>query len=523
MISSCATMDSPDVPKPINDNSTAVSVLDYPLAISIDEVNVFVNITHTYRGDLKVILESPSGTSVVLHNRTGGSADDIITWYDTETTPAESLGALVGENAFGTWKLIVEDHAGGDTGALQEWSLEICGEQILPIPILTVASHDVDDSDACNPDGVGDVGETVKLNVTVRNDGWARATGVQTTLSTSARVAVLNGPFIFLHLDPGEQVVAPFEILVGAVDCIEQVQFTVEMQALEGFWADSFVQSVEADVAHSIQVESLERQGAEPPGWSHSAPVGTDDWRVSIARNHTPNGAWSWFSSDVASLKDDRLVSPPLNMGDGNPELQFYQWVDLQSGYDGGVLEISVDGGQSWSDVGPHILVGPYDRSLGGDNPISGRDAWTGSFAEWRQVVVDLTPWAGEMARFRWRLTCDSATARIGWWIDDIVLHTYTEICDRHPCGVPGEVHLRSVTKDADDALLEWFTDPVCIEFTVWRSSDPTTQEAFEDVTVEDPDPTDTLFLDTSDGNLLYWIIVGRGPDGDGPWGHFEP
>jgi subtilisin-like proprotein convertase family protein len=523
VISSCATMFSPDVPQPINDNSTVESVLDYPLPISIEEVNVFVDISHTYQGDLKVILVSPSDTSVILHNRTGGSADDIVTWYDTETMPAQSLTAFDGENAYGTWRLIVEDHAGGDTGALQQWALEICGEQIGSSPILTVAGHQMDDSDACNPDGVGDVGETVTLNVTVRNEGWGGATATRASLATSANVAVLNNPVFLQNLAAGEEQVAPFEVLIGAVDCIEQAEFTVNLLALEGFWSESFVESLEADLAHNLTVESLERQGAEPPGWTHSAATGTDDWQVIGNRNHTPNGTWSWFSSDVPSIKDDRLVSPPFNLGHGSPELQFYQWVDLQSGYDGGVLEISTDGGQSWADLGPAITVGPYDRSLGGTNPIAGRDAWTGSYAEWRQVVVDLTPWAGETAQFRWRLTCDAATARTGWWIDDILLHTYHEICDRAPCGVPGEVQLRSVTKSDEDVLVEWFGDPVCIEFTVWRSSDPSAQEVFQDVTAEDPDPTDTLFLDTSGGDLLYWIIVGRGPDGDGPWGHFEP
>jgi hypothetical protein len=61
----------------------------------------------------------------------------------------------------------------------------------------------------------------------------------------------------------------------------------------------------------------------------------------------------------------------------------------------------------------------------------------------------------------------------------------------------------------------------LCIEYRVWRASDPTAQTAFTDVTAEDPDPCDTSFLDSSGGDLSYWVVVGRGPEGDGPWGHY--
>ena len=83
------------------------------------------------------------------------------------------------------------------------------------------------------------------------------------------------------------------------------------------------------------------------------------------------------------------------------------------------------------------------------------------------------------------------------------------------------EVKLTSVTMSESDVLLQWWNDPVCLEFLVWRSSDATSSGAFSDVTGEDPDPTDDSFLDSSGGSILYWIIQGRGTDGDGLWGHY--
>jgi subtilisin-like proprotein convertase family protein len=85
--------------------------------------NVDVNITHTYIGDLVVRLTSPTGTLVTLHNRTGGSANDIIGNYPLTLTPSQSLSAFLGQPLDGTWRLAVIDLAGQDVGVLHTWGI----------------------------------------------------------------------------------------------------------------------------------------------------------------------------------------------------------------------------------------------------------------------------------------------------------------------------------------------------------------------------------------------------------------
>jgi subtilisin-like proprotein convertase family protein len=520
MISSCGQTEATDVPKDIEDHAVAESLLDHPNAISISEVNVFVDISHTYIGDLVVTLVSPGGTECVLHDRAGGSDNDLVTWYDKETEPAEPLTVFDGENSHGTWTLRVEDEAGSDTGALEAWTLEICGDGIPPDPTVSVAGHEVVDTDACDPDGIADAGETVLYDVTLENTGWGDATGLSARLSSAAEVAVLNNPVPLPDLAPGETALASFEVLVGAVGCEQPAHFDVEVTGNEGVWTDGFDDVLEADSEPSESFEDVEHGGAEPAGWSHEAAEGTDDWGVVSTRNHTAAGQWSWFSSDVEEVKDDRLISPAYDLAEG-ATLEFWHWVELESGYDGGVLEITEDEGATWTDLGPHMTAGGYDRSLSGSNPIAGRDAWTGVIAEWRRTEVDLSAWAGKTVRFRWRLTCDGSVAKTGWWVDDIRVQDTEQVCDAHPCAVPGEVRLEQVWRDAGETVLSWWDDPVCTEFRVWRSDDPTGEDAFSDVTAEDPDPTDTRFRDGSGGSFRCWIVQGIGPDGDGPWGHF--
>jgi serine protease len=100
----------------INDNATVES----PITVSGrsgnagSSVPVAVNIVHTYRGDLKVDLVAPDGSVYVLHNRSGGSADNINSTY-TVNLSSEALN--------GTWRLRVNDNANNDTGYINSWSI----------------------------------------------------------------------------------------------------------------------------------------------------------------------------------------------------------------------------------------------------------------------------------------------------------------------------------------------------------------------------------------------------------------
>ena len=101
----------------IPDNNAAgiTSEAAVPSGIS-GTVNVQVNVTHTWRGDLIVTL-SHSGQTWTLHNRDGGSADDLSASYPLSPAPTGSLA--------GVWTLKVSDNAGADLGTLDSWSIAI--------------------------------------------------------------------------------------------------------------------------------------------------------------------------------------------------------------------------------------------------------------------------------------------------------------------------------------------------------------------------------------------------------------
>jgi aminopeptidase S len=114
----------PGGPRFENPNDVAIpdmSTVESPITVTGVAGNapatlgVGVNVIHTFRGDLVVDLIAPDGTAYNIHNRTGGSADNLT---GTFTVNASS------EVANGTWRLRVRDAAAQDVGRVDSWSLQ---------------------------------------------------------------------------------------------------------------------------------------------------------------------------------------------------------------------------------------------------------------------------------------------------------------------------------------------------------------------------------------------------------------
>ena len=116
------TFTSTDVPKSIPDNNATGITSSLPVVGNgaVATLQLSLNITHTFRGDLVVTLISPGGTQFVVSNRAGGSTDNIIITNQAITT-------FNGTPAAGTWQLKVADLAAADVGTLNSWSLFING------------------------------------------------------------------------------------------------------------------------------------------------------------------------------------------------------------------------------------------------------------------------------------------------------------------------------------------------------------------------------------------------------------
>ena len=92
----------------------------FPRRSRLEKVEIVLNATHTYRGDLRVVLTSPLGTESVLAETRSDSGDNYSNWVFTTVRDWDEI-------SYGDWTLKVTDGRGGDVGTFDSWQLNFYG------------------------------------------------------------------------------------------------------------------------------------------------------------------------------------------------------------------------------------------------------------------------------------------------------------------------------------------------------------------------------------------------------------
>ena len=130
---------------PIADNATAAMKITVGDAFTFQNLDIAIDLTHTFVGDLSAVLIAPDGTRIRLFTRIGGGGDNFTgTIFDSEAAtpiaaglapytgrfrPQDSLAPLYGRDVRGTWRLEVTDSSSIDTGSLTNFTLQFTSDQ----------------------------------------------------------------------------------------------------------------------------------------------------------------------------------------------------------------------------------------------------------------------------------------------------------------------------------------------------------------------------------------------------------
>ena len=166
--------------------------------------------------------------------------------------------------------------------------------------------------------------------------------------------------------------------------------------------------------------------GFDNAGWTHQAVSGSVDWVWSTAQSQTPTH--SWFSASQTSVSDRVMVSPSFGVL-SNTTLSFwhtYAFEGSSSCFDAGTIEISTNGGGSWTVIpDANFTAGGFNGTVSTSysNPIGGLRAWCfGTIGAMTQVSVNLGSFAGQTVLVRWHAGDDSSQSVTGWYIDSVAI-----------------------------------------------------------------------------------------------------
>lgn len=161
-----------------------------------------------------------------------------------------------------------------------------------------------------------------------------------------------------------------------------------------------------------------------PSGWTNTQDVGTlINWTtVTTTPDTAPNAA---FANDPSGVNMASLETPAIPITSSAAQIKFRNSWNTENTFDGAVLEIKIGAG-AWQDfitAGGSWVSNGYNGTLSTSfqNPLGGRQAWTGNGGGYKDTVGNIPAAAnGQSVSFRWRMASDSSVASTGIWIDGV-------------------------------------------------------------------------------------------------------
>jgi subtilisin-like proprotein convertase family protein len=522
-----ATYSSGNIATAIPDEAS----VDVPINIAdtgvITDVNVRVRANHTFDGDLVFELVGPDGTIVPLSTNRGGSGDNFGTgatdcsgtptvFDDAAATaisagaapfagsfrPESPLSAFNGKTITGAWKLRATDTAADDTGTIFCATLEItrqrfvcCGVTGTP-QIVSGGPAAITAENFTPPNNAADPGETLTVNLPVINTGDGNTTNLVGTLQATGGVTAPSGPQNYgVVVAGGPAVARPFTFTAQG-SCGSTITLTVAFQdGALNLGTVQYTMQLGTLTVTPLFSENFDGVSAPalPAGWVTAATGVELPWVTSTTTpSNAPNDA---FAPDVTNVGNTTLDTPTINVPAGGGQLTFQNLFNLEAsavtpttGFDGMVLEISINGG-AFNDIttgGNAFIAGGYTRTISGgfSSPIGGRQAWSGLSGGTTAAPTYITSTinlpaaaAGQPIKLRWRVATDSsavAAGTAGARIDAISITGSSFVCagatslvisefrERGPAGVNDEYvefynkSDASITVTTSDASAGW-------------------------------------------------------------------
>jgi hypothetical protein len=301
------------------------------------------------------------------------------------------------------------------------------------IPMFDAAGSTLATESCLPSNGVIDPGEQITLSLKIMNTGGASTSNLVGTLLTGGGVVAPSGPQNYGAVAPGGMTARNFSFTASG-SCGGTI--TARMQLQDGATnLGTVTYNFTLGVQNTITVFSENFDGviapALPAGWTTGATGAESPWVTSTTTPFSaPNDA---FAPDPSSIGNTELVTPTITVATGG-QLTFKNNYATELGFDGMVLEISINGG-AYQDIlaaGGSFVTGGYNATISTafGSPIAGRMAWSGTSGGYVTSTINLPAAAnGQNVRLKWRMASDDGVPSTGVQIDNIVITSTSYTC----------------------------------------------------------------------------------------------
>ncbi len=309
----------------------------------------------------------------------------------------------------------------------------------------------VDNGTSCDQDGVLDNGETGTLFLTFANQGPNNLSRIELTVtSTNPNVTFPNGTTVkFPPLQKAGESTGSIRVALNGAVGLEAAEFQIsivapELQLPSGLNVSATHRVNYDDVPGSSATETVESLNH---GWTKAGDPEALPNITSWQRRALSSIQHVFFGPDNNGQIDDRkpslpdqqmIVSPVLQVGAGPLTIAFDHRFAFeftvnpnpaipQGAWDGGVIEISTDGGSSWSGIGTTPAFYNGQTNAFTNAPIgASRPAFINRSTGWPNFTTASlnlgATYANQSVRIRFRIGADDSTGNPGWDIDNIAI-----------------------------------------------------------------------------------------------------
>jgi hypothetical protein len=288
--------------------------------------------------------------------------------------------------------------------------------QSFALPNIILGTVTFSDAVTGNNNGFADPGETLVLTVPLQNPLSDPITSVTATIGGSTQnYNTVNG---------STTVTRTFNYTVPpATTCGSTLVVPVAINGSAGAVSASFPLVIgQAVVGLSENFDTLAAP-ALPTGWTTAITGSGVAWVSSTTTPDTaPNAV---FTTDPSSASSSEVVTANIPVASPSSSIQFRLNYATESSWDGMVLEISI-GGAAFQDIlaaGGSFTQNGYNLTLntGSANPLTGRQAWSGTSSGYVTVKANLPASAnGQNIKLKFRAGSDGSVAGTGVRVDGI-------------------------------------------------------------------------------------------------------